>query len=338
MRAWHVIERGRARLVTDARPPVVDPGDRHSTIVEVHTAAANFADRLMIDGNYQLRPRLPFVPGFEVAGVVTATNSDRVRVGDRVVGTTQPEHGSWADVARSDARHLTALPDDVDWVAGVGLHVNAQTAWFALHRTARLVPSDTVLVHAAAGGVGSAALQLASAHGCTVIGAASAGKLDLVRALGADLAVDNRDRSWAARIRDAIGPVDVVVDPVGEAVFADSWNLLGFEGRYVAVGFASGGIPALPANRALLKNASLHGTYWTPYATARPDLVADAAAAIFRLHREHRLDPCVSVIAPLERAVACVDRVAAGLTTGKTVLTVMPTADDRPSGSVQVVT
>lgn len=322
MRAWHVVARGCAELVDDAVRPTLDPADPHSTVVDVHAAAANFADRLMIDFKYQLRPPVPFVPGFEVAGVVAATNSDRVRVGDRVAGTTDPRHGAWAETAVADARHLTVLPEELGWVDAIGVHVNAQTAWFALHRAARLRATDTVLVHAAAGGVGSMAAQLARAHGCRVVGAASAGKLDVVRSLGVDLAVDNRDPSWPVRVRESVGGVDVVIDPVGEAVFDGSWSLLAFEGRYVAVGFTSGGIPSVPANQALVRNLSLHGVYWTPYATARPDLVARAADEIFALHRAGRLDPCVTVTAPLADALDCVDRVAAGTTTGKTVLVV----------------
>lgn len=322
MRGWLVVGRGHAELSRDLAPPTLEAGDPHSTVVEVHAAAANFADRLMIDGRYQLRPPLPFVPGFELAGVVVATSAERLRVGDRVAGVADPRHGSWAEVALADDRHLTVLPDDLGWVAGLALHVNAQTAWFALHRTARVRPTDTVLVHAAAGGVGSMAVQLAVAHGCRVVGTASPAKLDAVRSLGAHLAVDNRSPDWPSQVRDEVGGVDVVIDPVGEAVFAGSWKLLGFEGRYVSVGFASGGVPSVPANQALVKNASLHGMYWTPYASARPDLVARAAEEIFDLHRRGELDPFVTATVPLEHAFECLERVASGDTTGKTVLLV----------------
>lgn len=334
MRAWHVVARGRAEFVGDVAPPRLDPDDPHATVVEVHAAAANFADRLMIDGKYQLRPQRPFVPGFELAGVVVATNSDRIRAGDRVAGLAHPQHGSWAETARADAQHLTVLPDDLGWVDAIGLHINAQTAWFALHRAARLHPNDTVLVHASAGGVGSMAVQLAIAHGCCVVGTASFEKLTTVRSFGVALAVDNREAGWAEVVRDAVGTVDVVIDPVGDAVFAGSWQLLGFEGRYVSVGFSSGGVPSVPVNEALVRNLSLHGMYWTPYATARPDLVADAATEIFRLHREGRLDPCVTVTAPLEDAVTCADHVAAGRTTGKTVLVVRTAPKGRSDGAV----
>lgn len=324
MRAWHVVERRRAVLLDEAPTPDVVPDEPHSTVVSVHAAAANFADRLMIDGNYQLRPQIPFVPGFELAGVVVETTSPLLHVGDRVAGVAHPQHGAWADVAAADARHLTVLPDHLGFVDAVGLHVNAQTAWFALHRAGCIAPGDVVLVHAAAGGVGSMATQLAAAHGCRVVGTASPGKLATIRALGAVLAVDHRDPDWPDRVRREVGEVDVVIDPVGEAVFAGAWNLLGFEGRYVTVGFASGGVPTVRANEALVRNVSLRGMYWTPYATARPDLVATAAEQIFRLHADGRLDPLVTVTAPLEDALRCVDRVTRGETTGKSVLVVRP--------------
>lgn len=321
MRAWLVVEHGVVEFRDDVDPPEL-PDDPQAVLITVHAAAANFADRLLIDGRYQLRPRFPFVPGFEVAGTVVASNSARWTAGDRVVGLTHHEHGSWAEVAVADGRHLTRMPDDLGWTEAIGIQINAQTAWFALHRSGRLHPDDTVLVHAAAGGVGSMAVQLASAHGCRVVGTASPGKLDLVRRLGADHAVDNRDPDWPALVAAAVGKVDVVVDPVGEAVFTGSWKLLGFEGRYVSVGYSSGAIPALRANLALLRNASLHGMYWTPYANERPDLVERAADEIFGLWHAGRLDPLVTVVAPLEAALRCADDVHAGRTTGKTVLTV----------------
>ena len=169
------------------------------------------------------------------------------------------------------------------------------------------------------------AVQLAAAHRCCVIGTASSPKLDLVRRLGAGLALDNRDPDWPTALRSAVGDrggVDVVIDPVGEAVFAASWKSLAFEGRYVAVGFASGSIPTVPANQALVRNVSLHGMYWTPYATRHPDLVRRAADHIFELWRADHLDPCITVRAPLREALDRVEAIHAGLTTGKTVLTV----------------
>ena len=321
MRGWHVVARGEAEWRSDIIEPVLDPDDPHHTIVEVRAAAANFADRLMIDGQYQLRPRRPFVPGFEAAGVVMATNDPHLGVGDRVAGVTDPQHGAWAERCAADARHLTVVPDELGWVDAVGLHTNGQTAWFALHHSAGVRAGETVLVHAAAGGVGSMAVQLARAAGCTVVGTASAGKLDRVVEIGAHHAVDNRRDDWPAEVRDTVGTVDVVVDPVGEAVFDGSWKLLADEGRYVVVGFASGGVPSIPANHALVRNLSVHGMYWTPLATAHPDLVERAASEIFGLHAEGRLDPCVSVVDSIEQALERLADVTAGRVVGKSVLT-----------------
>ncbi len=322
MRGWRVVTRGVVELADDLDPPTLDPDDAHHTIVEVRAAAANFADRLMIDGRYQLRPSHPFVPGFEAAGVVVASNSRSLSVGDRVVGVASPQHGSWAERCAADARHLARLPDDVDWAAAIGLFTNAQTAWFALHHAARVTADDVVLVHAAAGGVGSMAVQLATAAGCTVVGTASAGKLERVDVLGADLAIDNRRADWHTAVRERFGGVDVVVDPVGGPVFDGSWRLLRADGRYVVVGFASGEVPAVPTNQALVRCLSVHGMYWTPTALRHPSLVRQATDEIVTLYRAGRLDPCVTVVAPLGEAVDRLDDVAAGRTAGKTVLMV----------------
>lgn len=323
MQAWRVHQLGSAVLEDDVAEPALDRDDPYAVIVRVEAAAANYADSLVIEGSYQERPALPFTPGLEVAGVVTATNSDRFAEGDRVVGLTTGGAGSWGRFARCDARQLTALPADVDAVAAIGIHVNAQTAWFALHRRGGIRSGDTVLVHAAAGGVGTMAVQLAVAAGCTVIATASAGKLELPRSLGAHHCLDNRAPDWAERVRqltDGAG-IDVVVDPVGGAVFNESWRLLRFEGRMVTVGFTSGEVPSVRANHALVKNVTLHGLYWARYTREAPDLVDAAAAEIFDLHRDGRLDPCVTVVSPMEQALQRVREVAGGATTGKSVLT-----------------
>jgi NADPH2:quinone reductase len=323
VRAWLVETYGHPTLRTEVAPPGVEGDD--DLVVQVDAAAVNFADGLMLAGEYQERPALPFVPGIEVAGTVVDPGRSRWRHGDRVVGLTLPGAGSWAEYARCDQSQVVAIPTRVSAVDAIGLHINAQTAWFALHRRARVTADDAVLVHAAAGGVGAMAVQLALEHGCSVIGTASADKLAAIERLGCSSVYDNRDPRWVDRVRADHGAVDVVIDPVGEAVFAGSWKLLGFEGRYVSIGFASGGVPTIKANHALVKNVSLLGLYWTRYTVEDPAAVAAAALTIFELHESGRLDPCVSVIAPLDQAAERADDVANGRTTGKTVL--VPAAD-----------
>lgn len=302
--------------------PILDRADLNSVIVQVAAAAANFADSLTLAGQYQERPPVPFVPGIEVAGTIIASSGDRFSVGDRVVGLAESGSGSWAERARCDARQLIRIPDDVTDVDAIGLHINAQTAWFALHRRAKATAEDTVLVHAAAGGVGSMAVQLALAAGCHVFATASALKQEFVRALGVTQAFDNRDSSWPEQLRSANDGrgVDVVVDPVGGSVFEESWRLLNFEGRLVTVGFAAGVIPSVKANHALVKNVSLLGLYWTRYTIEDPQAVAVAADAIFELHRQGLLDSHVRVVAPMREALDRVADVAAGRGVGKTVL------------------
>jgi len=263
MRGWQVSGPGVAAYREDMARPRLDHGDTNGVVVAVDAAAANFADSLMIKGTYQERPNFPFTPGIEVAGTVLTTNSGRLRVGDNVVGLTTPGTGSWAEETLCDARQLTVIPADIDPISAIGLHVNAQTAWFALHRRATLRPGDRVLVHAAAGGVGSMAVQLGVAAGCDVYATTSPSKTQVPISLGATACYNNRDPDWPVQIRDQVGPADVIIDPVGGTVFKESWRLLAFEGRLVTVGFASGDIPSLQANHALVKNISLHGLYWT---------------------------------------------------------------------------
>ncbi len=320
MRGWQVSGPKVAAYRDGIERPQLDHADLTGVVVAVNAAAANFADSLMVNGTYQERPSFPFTPGIEVAGTVVTTNSDLLRVGDNVVGLTTPGTGSWAEEALCDARQLTVTPADVDPISAIGLHVNSQTAWFALHRRALLRPTDRVLVHAAAGGVGSMAVQLSVAAGCAVYATTSASKTQIPIALGATAAFDNRDPDWPAQFRDQVGPVDVIIDPVGGTVFNESLRLLAFEGRTVTVGFASGDIPSLRANRALVKNVSLHGLYWTRYTLEAPELVASAAAEIFKLHGSGLLDPCVTVVDHMSNALDRLDDVASGASTGKTVL------------------
>ena len=318
MRAWVVRELGSATIEEVEAPALGDDPD--SVLVQVDAAAVNFADGLVIQGVYQERPALPFVPGLEVAGTILASNSPTWSAGDQVVGLVSVGQGSWAEVARADARQLVRRPDDIDVTAALGLHVNAQTAWFCLHKGARLRAGEVVLVHAAAGGVGSMTVQLAVEAGATVIGTSSATKRSVVESLGAHHWFDNRDPRWADAVRDLTGGVDVVVDVVGGPIFDASWKLLNFEGRMVTAGFASGTIPTVKANHTLVKNVSLIGIYWGRYTLEAPSQTRDAATQLWDIHRAGRLDPLVTVEGSLEDATSHAATVADGGTTGKIVL------------------
>ncbi len=318
VKGWLVRQKGIAEFVADLPEPEL-VGE--SMIVRVDAATANFADRLLIDGKHQIRPKRPFTAGLEAAGTVVESSSDRHPVGARVMGLVEPGVGSWAELCRCLPHNVISIPDGVDSVAGVAIHLNAETVWLALHHRARITAGEVVLVHAAAGGLGTMAIQLAVAAGATVLATCSAGKAAVPLRLGATAVVDNRADDWHDQVAEhAPDGVDIVVDPVGGDLFERSLKLLRFEGRLITLGFASGEIPSLPANYALVKNLSLIGVFWEPYAARRPSLVDQAAQEIFALHAAGRIDPCITVVDDISNAVDRVNDVAAGVTVGKTVL------------------
>jgi NADPH:quinone reductase len=321
MRAWVVPELGRIEWREDVPRPELTAG---SVLVDVTVAAPNFADSLQIDGRYQERPVVPFVPGMELAGTVReAAEGSGFGVGARVVGLAEAGHGAWAETARAPAHNLTAVPAGVDLADAAALHVNAQTAWFALFHRGKAVPGDVVLIHAAAGGVGSAAVQLALGASCRVIACCSAAKASAVRALGVRDVLDSRDPTWVDAVKDLTGGrgVQVAIDPVGGEAFDGSTRVMAFEGRLVTVGFASGRWPAVAANHVLVKNYSVVGLYWARYLQERPELAAKAGEEIFALLTAGRLDPAITRRGNLADAPEVVAAIAAGSTTGKVVLT-----------------
>jgi len=318
MRGWLVEEKGSARFVSDLPEPVLGTGE---LIVQVDAAAANFADRLLIDGKHQIRPRRPFVAGLEVAGTVIESDAVDHPVGSLVTGLVEPGSGCWAERCRCSPRDIMAVSPDLDPIDVVAINLNAQTVWIGLHHRAQVEPGEIVVVHAAAGGIGTMAVQLAVAAGARVFATCSATKMAVPRRLGAEVVVDNRSDDWHRLLAEAAPDgVDIVIDPVGGDLFERSLKLLRFEGRLVSVGFTSGVLPSMAANYALVKNLSLMGVFWEPYADHRRDVVDRAATEIFRLYRAEALDPCVTVIDHMENALTRVGDVAAGRTTGKTVL------------------
>ena len=258
-------------LVIEERPdPVPAAGE---VVVDVHAAGINFPDILVIAGKYQDRVEPPFVPGNEAAGVVSAIGDgvEHVAVGDRVIA--MPRGGAFADKLAIDALKVAPLPDALGFEAGAGFGVTYGTSYHALKQCAKLEAGETVLVLGAAGGVGIAAVEIARAMGATVIAAASTSdKLDYARRSGAHDAIDYT----ATALKDAVRAMtdgkgaDVVVDPVGGDTALDAFRALGWHGRHLVIGFASGDIPAFPANIALLKEASVVGVWWGTWLARHP--------------------------------------------------------------------
>ncbi|MFG2574159.1 NADPH:quinone oxidoreductase family protein [Streptomyces sp. NPDC048481] len=312
MQAWQVHENGEPsevmRLAEVDRPT---PGDGQ-VLLRVRAANVNFPDALMVRGQYQVRPPLPFTPGVEICG--------ETEDGRRVLANPALPHGGFAEYAVADAAALLPAPGSLDDAEAAALHIGYQTGWFALHRRARLEAGETLLVHAAAGGVGSAAVQLGKAAGATVVGVVGgAEKAAVARELGCDVVIDRRAEDVVAAVKEATGGrgADVVFDPVGGEAYTQSAKTVAFEGRIVVVGFASGTIPSPALNHALVKNYSVLGLHWGLYNTRNPKLVQHCHEQLTDMAARGAIRPLVSERVALDHAAAAVQRVADGVTTGR---------------------
>lgn len=289
-------------------------------VIRVAAAALNFSDLLMLRGAYQVRPPLPFVPGQEIAGMVSA-DSALFRAGDRVAGKVL--WGGFAEQAVAREDMLVRLPRDVPFVEGASLPVIWPTAWIALHARAQLRAGETVLVHAAAGGVGAAAVQLARVAGARVFATAGgADKLALCRELGAEEAFDYRAGPWLEPLLACTGGrgVDVVFDPVGGEITELSVRALARNGRLLIVGFACGEIHAIKANRLLLRNASALGVYWSHDQDGA--LVARALEDVLALRDARKIRLLVGRRYPFGELARALADLEGRSTTGKSVLMV----------------
>ena len=324
MRAWQLTELGDPwdeLALVDIEPP--SPGEGLARI-EVEGADVNFADILQCRGEYQVRIDVPFVPGMGAAGRVVETGPGcELEIGQRVVGSTRGPWGGFAEQALVAPSDVHALPDGVAGTVAAGLHVTYGTAWFALHQRGQLAPGESVLVLAGAGGVGSAAIQMAKAHGCWVLAAAGGpAKVQVCTELGADVAIDYRDGDLYAEVMEATSGrgVDVVYDPVGGEYFDIARRLVAWEGRLLVVGFASGTIPTAPANHALVKNYAVVGVHMGGY-RGRDDAALDRCYdEVYSMLAAGTIEPLISEQLPLAELPAGLRRLADRTTTGRLVI------------------
>jgi NADPH:quinone reductase len=290
-------------------------------LVEVHTAGVGFPDLLLSRGQYQLKPDLPFVLGVDFAGVVrSAPQGSGLRPGQRVAGW-QPT-GSHAELVAIDPANTFPLPDEVDFVTAACLPLNYLTAHFALVTRAALRPGETVLVLGAAGGVGSAVVQVAKALGARVVAAASTpAKRDVVLGLGADHAVAADGLREAVASLPGSARIDVVVDLVGrEDLVLDGLRCLDVGGRLLVLGFASGQLPSVALNRLLLNNIDVRGVAWGPYTRARPGFARQQWDELMPMVGNGTVAPHVGAVRPLEEVSEALRDLAERRTIGKTVL------------------
>jgi NADPH:quinone reductase len=291
-------------------------------LVEVHAAGVSFPELLQTRGQYQMKPPLPFVPGSEVGGVVlSAPEGAAVEPGDRVAAFCAL--GGFAETAVAPEFFTFVLPPELDFAQGAALILNYHTAYFALLLRGRLAAGETVLVHGAAGGVGTACLQVAKGLGAKTIALVSSeAKRAVAEAAGADQTLLLGDR-WKDEVLELSGGgVEMVLDPVGGDRFTDSLRSLREGGRVVVVGFTGGSIPEVRVNRLLLKNTEVIGAGWGAYAMAKPQLNREIGAAINGMVEAGFIRPVVGERFPLERAADALKTLDERRATGKVVLDV----------------
>lgn len=325
MRAWQAGANGEPADVLElVDVPDPRPGSGQ-LLVRVRATALNFPDVLLCRGTYQVRPPLPFTPGIELCGEVVAVGDGvtGVATGDRVIGVPALPHGGLAELALMETADAFAAPPELDDAAAAGLHIAYQTGWFALHRRAVLRPGETLLVHAAAGGVGSAAVQLGKLAGARVIGVVGGPtKAKTAAELGADAVIDRYEQDVVGAVKELTDGrgADVVFDPVGGDAYAASTRCVAFEGRIVVVGFAGGTIPAPALSHALIKNYSILGLHWGLYQRYQPDEIRAVHQKLGALAAAGSIAPLIGGRLPLEAAVDGLARLAAGTTVGRLVV------------------
>ncbi len=308
-------------LLVELPEPTPGPGQ---VVVGIRACGVNFADTLIVQGKYQEKPPLPFVPGAEIAGEVLALGEgvEHLRIGQRVAALC--ELGGFAEQVAVAAERCVPLPDGMAYETAAGFLITYGTSHLALTRRANLKAGETLLVHGAAGGVGLAAVEIGALLGATVIATASpAEKLALARQYGAAHTIDYTQEDFVERVkaitdgRDA----DVIYDPVGGDVFDRSLRCIAWEGRLLVIGFASGRIPQIPAGLLLVKNVAVVGLYWGAYAKRDPQVLTDSLAQLFAWQAVGKLKPHISATFPLAETGEALRLLMERKSVGKVVVT-----------------
>ncbi|WP_044873144.1 NADPH:quinone oxidoreductase family protein [Pseudomonas sp. LFM046] len=298
---------------------------KNEVLIDVHAAAVNFPDTLIIEGKYQFKPPFPFSPGGEAAGVVAAVGEkiSHLKPGDRVMALTG--WGSFAEQVAVPSYNVMPIPKGIDFNSAAAFGMTYGTSMHALKQRAHLQPGETLLVLGASGGVGLAAVEIGKAMGARVIAAASsAEKLEVAKAAGADALINYSEENLKDRVKELTGGqgADVIYDPVGGDLFDAAVRAINWNGRLLVVGFASGRIPELPVNLALLKGASVVGVFWGSFAQRQPQDNLANFQQLFAWYAEGKLKPLVSQTFPLERAADAINALATRQAVGKVVVEV----------------
>ncbi len=302
--------------------PIPEPGPNEVRIRN-HAAALNFFDILQIQGKYQVRPPFPFTAGAEVSGIVDAVGVEVKHVfpGDPVTAMTH--NGAFAEYSLAAANRTFHIIAGMDFPEAAAMPIVYHTSYFALHRRAALAHREWLLVHAGASGVGMSAIQIGKAYGAQVIATAgSRAKLDFCLAQGADHALSYTDTAWVDRVKEITGGrgADVVYDPVGGDIFDLSTRCMAGEGRILVIGFASGCIPSVPANRILLKDISIVGVHWGGYVQQHPEFLGHTHEVLTAMYLGGQIHPVVGKAFRLDEVPAGLRELAGRKILGKAVV------------------
>ena len=318
MRAFQVTAFDQPPSLVDVPRPSPAPGE---VLLEIEACGLNFADLLMANGTYQDTPAPPFTLGMEVCGIVRETGDG---VSEPTIGTRVAVFGGdggFAEFGVFPAHLCLTLPDGMPSDTAAGFQVAYGTSHLALTRRARLQKGETLAVFGAAGGVGLTAVEIGAAMGAHVIAVArGADKLAIAKAAGAAITIDSEDGDLAAAMK-AAGPIDVAYDPVGGAAFDAGFRAMAREGRILIIGFASGEVPKVPGNIALVKNVDVIGFYWGGYFKFAPNVLTDSLRVLLDWYSDGRLSPHISHSIPLDRAGEALELMRSRKSTGKIVVT-----------------
>jgi NADPH2:quinone reductase len=293
-------------------------------VVKIRAAGVNFPDVLIIQKKYQVQPELPFSPGAEVAGDVLAVGEGvtALKIGDRVAGLCTT--GGFAEQIALEAARVIKIPDSLPYDIASGFLLAYGTSWHAVRDRAMLLPSETMLVLGAAGGVGLSAVEIGKAIGARVVAAASSDeKLAICREHGADEMINYSTEDLREGIKRTCGKTgpDVIYDPVGGKFSEAAFRSIGWRGRHLVIGFANGEIPAIPLNLTLLKGASLVGVFWGSFTQREPQKFMQGISEMLGWMREGKIKPLISKIYTLDEAPQALMDMAARKVTGKIVIT-----------------
>lgn len=300
--------------------PEVTPG---TLGIDVKATGCNFFDILLVQGQYQMKPPFPFVPGGEIAGTVREVGPDveGFQIGDRIMGTIPT--GGYAERAVVPALAAYKFPEKMSFEQAAGFPITYPTSYSGLVYRASLQAGETLLVHASAGGVGMAAVQIGKSLGARVIGTAgSDDKLDLVKRQGADFTINYNTEDFVQKVREMTDGkgADVIYDPVGGEILNRSLKCIAWNGRLLVIGFASGTIPEIRANRILLKNISVVGLHWGAYTINEPQRIPETFDALFKLYDAGKINPVVFKTYPMEKLPEALAALGSRKTYGKLIV------------------